>query len=57
MARTVLCYLFCARRPLNTGELLYALGVNINDAELDVKAIPNLEFLLGNSAGLIKADR
>ena len=56
LARTALCYLFCARRPLNTGELLHALGVDISDAELDVEAIPDLEFLLGNSAGLIRAD-
>ncbi|KAL8367153.1 hypothetical protein RB599_010243 [Gaeumannomyces hyphopodioides] len=54
--KTALCYLFCAKRPLNTGELLHALGVEINDAGLDETAIPDLRFVLSDSAGLIRED-
>jgi len=56
VVKTALCYLFCAKRPLNTGELLHALGTEIGDAELDEEAIPDLQFVLSNSAGLIRAD-
>ncbi|EJT73120.1 hypothetical protein GGTG_09970 [Gaeumannomyces tritici R3-111a-1] len=54
--KTALCYLFCAKRPLNTGELLHAMGVEIDDAELDETAIPDLRFILSDSAGLIRED-
>jgi hypothetical protein len=52
--KIVFNYLFYARRPLNTGELLYALGVKINNIKLDKEAISNLQFLFGNLAGFIK---
>ncbi|KLU88296.1 hypothetical protein MAPG_07283 [Magnaporthiopsis poae ATCC 64411] len=54
--KTALCYLFCAKRPLNTEELLHALGVEINDIGLDEAAIPDIRFVLSDSVGLIRAD-
>lgn len=54
--KTALCYLFCAKRPLNTEELLHALGVEIDDAGLDETATPDLPFVLSDSVGLIRAD-
>jgi ankyrin repeat protein len=56
VATTALSYVFCARRPLSVDELLHALSVEDGDTELYEDALPDIEFLLNSSAGLIRAD-
>lgn len=56
VVKMALCYLFCAKRPLNTEELLHALSVEHGDVTLEEDAIIDLQFVLGSSAGLIRAD-
>jgi len=56
VVKKALCYLFCAKRPLNMGELLHALSIEAGDTELCEAALPDIQFLLGSSAGLIRAD-
>lgn len=62
MARKVLSWILCARRPLGTLELLHALAVEFDDKEpeedniLDEDNIMNTEQLLSICAGLVTID-
>jgi len=56
LARKAFSYIFCAKRPLNVGELLHALTVEAGDAEYDVSALPELAILNSVCAGLVVVD-
>jgi ankyrin repeat protein len=53
LAREVLSWITCARRPLTTAELLHALAVAFGDSDLDEENIPDLDFILFLCAGLV----
>jgi hypothetical protein len=56
VATRAFSYLFCAKRPLTIDELLHALSVETDDTELCEDALPDIPFILGASAGLVRVD-
>ncbi|KAJ6101899.1 hypothetical protein N7486_004326, partial [Penicillium sp. IBT 16267x] len=53
LARRVLSWITCARRPLTTAELLHALAVDLDDSDLDEDNVPHLDFVVSICAGLV----
>ena len=56
LAKKVLSWIICAKRPLTTLELQHALAVNIGDPELDKENIPEIEDMASVCAGLVTVD-
>jgi len=56
MAKKMLAWILCARRPLSTLELLHALAVEPGDTEIDEDNILETEQLLTICAGLVRID-
>ena len=56
LAKKMLSYIVCARRPLQVQELRHALAMETGDTELEETALPEVEILLTISAGLIRID-
>jgi hypothetical protein len=56
MAKKMLAWILCARRPLRTLELLHALAVEPGNTEIDEDDIPETEQLLAMCAGLVTID-
>jgi hypothetical protein len=56
MAKKILAWILCARRPLSTLELLHALAVEPGDNEVDEDNILETEQLLTICAGLVTID-
>jgi ankyrin repeat protein len=56
MAKKILAWILCARRPLHTLELLHALAVEPGDTEIDEDNILETEQLLTICAGLVTID-
>jgi len=56
MAKRILSWILCARRPLRTLELLHALAVEVGDTEVDEDNILDTEQLLTICAGLVTID-
>jgi len=56
MAKKILAWMLCARRPLSTLELLHALAVEPGDTEIDEDNILETEQLLTICAGLVTID-
>jgi ankyrin repeat protein len=56
MAKKILAWILCARRPLSTLELLHALAVEPGDNEIDKDNILETEQLLTICAGLVTID-
>jgi ankyrin repeat protein len=56
MARKILGWILCARRPLTTLELLHALAVEPGDTEIDDDNVLETEQLLTICAGLVTID-
>ncbi|KFY17886.1 hypothetical protein V492_00310, partial [Pseudogymnoascus sp. VKM F-4246] len=56
LAKQVLSWITCAKRPLATIELQHALGVEVGEAELDGEYLPQIEEMVSMCAGLVTID-
>ena len=56
LAKQVLSWITCARRPLTTLELRYALAVEVDESELDEENLPEIENMISVCAGLVTLD-
>jgi hypothetical protein len=56
LAKQVLSWIICAKRPLTTSELRYALAVEIGESELDEDNLPEIEDMVSRCAGLVTVD-
>ena len=56
LAKQVLSWITCAKRPLSTAELQHALGVEVGETELDPDSIPLVEDIISVCAGLVTVD-
>ncbi|KAH0560062.1 hypothetical protein GP486_003417 [Trichoglossum hirsutum] len=57
LAKQVLSWITCARRPLTTSELRHALGVEIGTSRFDEENLPELEDTVSVCAGLVIVDK
>jgi hypothetical protein len=56
LAKQVLLWITCTKRPLTTSELQHALAVEIGESQLDEENLPNVEEIMSVCAGLITVD-
>ena len=56
LAKQVLSWITCAKRPLNVTELQHALAVQVGDSQLDEENIPPIEDIVSVCAGLVTVD-
>jgi hypothetical protein len=56
LAKQVLSWITCAKRPLTTSELRHALAVEIGEFKLDEENLPEIEDVLSVCAGLVTVD-
>ena len=56
LAKQVLSWITCAKRPLTTLELRHALAVEIGDTELDEENVSEIEDMVSVCAGLVTVD-
>ena len=56
LAKRVLFWITCAKRPLTTVELRYALAVEVGDPELDKENVLEPEDMVSVCAGLVTVD-
>ena len=56
LAKDVLSWIVCAKRPLNTSELQHALAVEVGESELDEDNLPLIEDMVSVCAGLVTVD-
>ncbi|KIW18445.1 hypothetical protein PV08_02733 [Exophiala spinifera] len=56
LAKQVLSWITCAKRPLTTLELQHALAVEIDERELDTQNLPEIEDMVSVCAGLVTVD-
>jgi len=56
LAKQVLSWITCAKRPLTTSELQHALAVEEGESELDRDNLPQIEDLITVCAGLVTID-
>src|SRR5271154_1396769 len=56
LAKQVLSWITCAKRPLTTLELQHALAVEIGEHELDKENFPQIPDLVSACAGLVTVD-
>ncbi|OAP55828.1 hypothetical protein AYL99_09980 [Fonsecaea erecta] len=56
LAKQVLSWITCAKRPLTTLELQHALGVEIGEPELDSQNLSEIEDMVSVCAGLVTVD-
>lgn len=56
LAKEVLSWITCAKRPLNTSELQHALAVEAGESELDEDNLPQIEDMISVCAGLVTVD-
>jgi len=56
LAKQVLSWITCAKRPLTTLELRHALAVEVGDSELDEENLPDIENMISVCAGLVTID-
>jgi hypothetical protein len=56
LAKQVLLWITCSKRPLTTSELRYALVVEVGKAELDEDNLPQIEDMVLVYAGLVTVD-
>jgi Ankyrin repeats (3 copies) len=57
LAKQVLSWITCARRPLTTSELRHALGVEIGTSRFDEENLPELVDMVSVCAGLVTIDK
>ena len=53
LAVQVLSWITCAKRPLATWELRYALATEIGESQLDEENLPDVEDIVSVCAGLV----
>jgi len=56
LAKQVLSWITCAKRPLTTTELQHALGVEVGESELDEDNFSQIEDIVSVCAGLVTVD-
>jgi ankyrin repeat protein len=56
LAKQVLSWITCAKRPLTTLELRHALAVEEGESELDRENLPEIEDIVSVCAGLVTVD-
>jgi ankyrin repeat protein len=56
LAKQVLSWITCAKRPLTTLELQHALAIEVRDSELDKENMPEIEDMVSVCAGLVTID-
>ncbi|KAM3075825.1 hypothetical protein ACMFMG_007950 [Clarireedia jacksonii] len=56
LAKRVLSWIICAKRPLAISELQHALGVEVGESRLDEGNLPEIEDIVSACAGLVKID-
>lgn len=56
LAKQVLSWITCSKRPLTTSKLQYALIVEVGEAELDKENLPQIEDMVLVCAGLVTVD-
>jgi hypothetical protein len=56
LAKRVLFWITCAKRPLATSELQHALAVEVGEPKLDEENLPQIEDVVSVCAGLITVD-
>jgi len=56
LAKKVLSWITCAKRPLSTSELQHALAVEVSEPELDEENLPQIEDIVSVCAGLVTVD-
>src|SRR3984885_15109292 len=56
LAKQVLLWITCAKRPLTILELRHALAVEIGEPELDEENLPEIEDMVSVCAGLVTVD-
>ncbi|TVY27700.1 putative ankyrin repeat protein [Lachnellula hyalina] len=56
LAKQVLSWITCAKRPLAAIELQHALGVEVGESQLDEANIPEIEDMVSVCAGLVTID-
>ncbi|KAH6714552.1 nucleoside phosphorylase [Leptodontidium sp. MPI-SDFR-AT-0119] len=56
LAKQVLSWITCSKRPLTTSELQYALAVEVGEAKLDEENLPQIEDIVSVCAGLVTVD-
>ncbi|PKS08586.1 hypothetical protein jhhlp_004972 [Lomentospora prolificans] len=57
LAKQVLSWITCAKRPLTTTELRHALAVEVGESELDEENLPQTEDMVSACAGLVTVDK
>jgi hypothetical protein len=57
LAKQVLSWITCAKRPLTTLELRHALAVEISESALDKENLPEIEDIVSMCAGLVTIDQ
>ncbi len=56
LAKQVLSWITCAKRPFTTLELQHALGVEVGESELDEENFSQIEDIVSVCAGLVTVD-
>src|SRR5437667_3878030 len=56
LAKLVLSWITCAKRPLTTSELQHALAVEVGEPKLEEDNVPDIEDLVSGCAGLVGVD-
>jgi hypothetical protein len=56
LAKRVLFWITCAKRPLATLELQHALGVEVGEPKIDEDNLPQIEDMVSVCAGLVTVD-
>ena len=57
LAKQVLSWITCAKRPLTTSELRHAIAVEIGAFKLDEENLPEIEDIVSVCAGLVTVDQ
>ncbi|KAJ3454410.1 hypothetical protein MRS44_018304 [Fusarium solani] len=57
LAKQILSWITCAKRPLTTVELQHALAVEVGEMELDKDNLPGIECMVLVCAGLVTNDK
>ena len=57
LAKQVLSWITCARRPLATIELRHAIALEVGESELDEENVPEIEDMVSVCAGLVTVDK
>ncbi|KAF4631670.1 hypothetical protein G7Y89_g6454 [Cudoniella acicularis] len=56
LAKQVLSWITCAKRPLTTSEIEHALAVEIGESQLDIENICRVQDMVSMCAGLVTVD-